>query len=737
MHSVQGSTSDSILKHPFVAALSTDPPRQKTSPLYTLALLMVTLVMVLLPLIYVGLIGLVGYATYLHAVHDAWIISETRGRGALVAIGLYVGGIAVGIIGVLFMVKPLFAPRRNQHAPLALNRKDEPLMFAFVDRLSDAVGSPRPTQINIDLDTNASAGFEGMLRGVVGGNIVLTIGLPLVASMTLTQFVGVLAHEFGHFAQRGGMRLTYVIRTINGWFARVVYDRDGWDESLDNVAADGGHWLIQLPALVAKLFVYLSRKVLWLLMMIGHLVSSIMLRQMEFDADIAAARVIGSKKTQDMLGLLPLLGAATNVSFDDLSRCWRDKKLPISFPGMIASRLKTIPGDVRQKLCSDAMNAKTGWFDSHPSTGSRISALAKQTEPGVFSVEASATQLFTNFDVCSKLMTQAMYRENLGRGVDEAEFIEVETVEADRKALDNQYGQLVAATAGLLDSVRPAFPTNQGLPDDANAIADELFACREQILATPLAEMKQHLVNFAESDQKLLLVTSIESALSVGIKKVDGKPAGLLQYDDQAIRLRKGQLAGLRTKALDELNANLVHAMRRLEIGLLWRARLDTPTRPEVDTYEVAETPANPAADILQGLRELASCATNIEDLRQRFVRQQYLLQHAQSQPQVSDILYQLLLSNTRKMAATLSGIKSSLAKSPHPLQANQSLGRALVPEVAAPDNIGQTMQVVGVSLNIYFDTYLHFMVEAARLVESVESEIGLEALAMPAAQAS
>ena len=47
---------------------------------------------------------------------------------------------------------------------------------------------------------------------------MLTIGLPLVAGLSLREFAGIIAHEFGHFTQGFGMRLSYVIRQINGWF---------------------------------------------------------------------------------------------------------------------------------------------------------------------------------------------------------------------------------------------------------------------------------------------------------------------------------------------------------------------------------------------------------------------------------------------------------------------------------------------------------------------------------------
>ena len=83
---------------------------------------------------------------------------------------------------------------------------------------------------------------------------MLTIGLPLVAAMDLKQLAGVLAHEFGHFAQGTALRLSYIVRSINAWFARLVYEHNEWDHWL---AAGGGanHWTIILVLWLARVCV--------------------------------------------------------------------------------------------------------------------------------------------------------------------------------------------------------------------------------------------------------------------------------------------------------------------------------------------------------------------------------------------------------------------------------------------------------------------------------------------------
>lgn len=133
---------------------------------------------------------------------------------------------------MLFMLRPLVAAAPKQASLQRLEPEDEPLLFAFVARLCRAVGAPRPHAIHLDCQVNTSASFWRGWLGMFSGRLVLTIGMPLAVGLSLREFAGVLGHEFGHFAQGGGMRLTYIIRSVNHWFTRVVYERDERDMRL-------------------------------------------------------------------------------------------------------------------------------------------------------------------------------------------------------------------------------------------------------------------------------------------------------------------------------------------------------------------------------------------------------------------------------------------------------------------------------------------------------------------------
>src|SRR5262249_36928499 len=204
----------------------------RPSLMYSLCLLIVAGFMLLLPLVYLALIGLVIAALGYHAVYDVAIFQHARGGAMRVALLIYIAPLICGVVIVAFMLKPLFAKPAKRTKGRMIDPQLEPLLHAFVDGVCTSVGSPRPERIEVDCQINAAAGFSGGAFSLFGREPVLTIGLGLAAGLDLKQFAGVMAHELGHISQGSGARLMQVISSINGWFARVVYERDEWDETL-------------------------------------------------------------------------------------------------------------------------------------------------------------------------------------------------------------------------------------------------------------------------------------------------------------------------------------------------------------------------------------------------------------------------------------------------------------------------------------------------------------------------
>jgi len=383
--------------------------RTKTGPLYSVGLAIVAFAMVLLPLVYLALIVLTVWAVLLHLRHDTWMFDGGSGRGMVVRLILYLGPAVAGGILAFFMVKPFFAAKTKSPAPITVDPEQEPLLFSFVRKVCALVGAPAPCRIDVDCDVNASASLR---RGLWSKDLVLTIGLPLVSGLDMRQFAGVLAHEFGHFAQGAGMRLTYIIRKINFWFARVVYERDAWDEKLEE-SARGTDWRIAIVLHASRACVWLTRRILWALMQAGHAISCFMLRQMEYDADSYEAKLAGSDAFESTASRLRILNVATQTAYEDVRQSWTAKRLPENLPLLIGHKASSLPEEIHQKLSSLAASGKTGWFDTHPCDADRIREARRLNQPGVFRLSEPATGLFSNFQELSKTATKHQYEKHL------------------------------------------------------------------------------------------------------------------------------------------------------------------------------------------------------------------------------------------------------------------------------------------------------------------------------------
>lgn len=198
------------------------------------------------PLAYVGLIALVGWGSHSLAGGHSPVRS---------CIALLSGGLLI-----LSLVKPLVARSVSPAEPHALDRDKEPLMFAFVREIASARGMPVPSRIALDCNVNCYCVFSGRITGPFRSGFELVVGLPLVASLRLDQFAGVVAHELGHAAQMTTMRSSQLIWGVSAWFSQVTCERDEIDEKLLTWLAASGQ-KTRLAARLAQLLVLPGRGV--------------------------------------------------------------------------------------------------------------------------------------------------------------------------------------------------------------------------------------------------------------------------------------------------------------------------------------------------------------------------------------------------------------------------------------------------------------------------------------------
>ncbi len=391
------------------------PPR--TSFLYQVGLLMVAVVMIILPLIYLAMVAAMGWGVVYYAIHARPLMSSVFGgpRLYIIRLFLYVTPLFIGALLTFSMVKPIFARGPVRPDALELTPGAEPTLFAFIARICGEVGAPMPTRIVLDCDLNTAAAFRQGPSSMFGNDLVLRIGMPLVAGLDMQQFAGVIAHEFGHFTQGFGMRLSFIIRLINGWFYRVIYERDAWDVWLARWALETNDWRSMLVAAFIHFAVWVSRGLLKVLMWFGHGVCCFLLRQMEYDADSYAIQTAGSQAFEETAKRVNVLAEATGNSYHIIDTAWRVKQmLPDDLPAFLLQQESKIPADRRAYLEDTTGMSRTGIFSSHPSDGDRIRRARRAGQPGIIHLTLPARMLFTNFDAASKQVTLAHYKWDMG-----------------------------------------------------------------------------------------------------------------------------------------------------------------------------------------------------------------------------------------------------------------------------------------------------------------------------------
>jgi len=306
----------------------------------------------------------------------------------------------------------------------------------------------------------------------------------------------VLAHEFGHFAQGAGMKLTYIIRAISGWFARVVYERDEWDVLLVRAAHSVD---IRLGVFVhmIRFAVWVTRRILWVLMYFGHLISCFMLRQMEYDADSYETKLAGSEAFSRTSEKFQKLIGASQVAYKRLDESWKGRRLPQNLPSFIKACLKNIPAEMRAKMEEAAAKKKTRFLDTHPCDADRVKAANALNQPGVFQSNAPASELFADFNGLCMAASRFHYEHNLELRITDHNLVPHEVTEKDSQSQADGDQALHDFFFGLKLKFRPILIPEQ--PDN------ELFAIdtvqnAKQAMESSRPEVQKKLFEYEQTE---------------------------------------------------------------------------------------------------------------------------------------------------------------------------------------------------------------------------------------------
>lgn len=227
----------------------------------------------------------------------------------------YLLAIGFGFLS-LFMAKSLFFLNKREDNPIHhyIDKKDEPLLFDYLYKLADEAGAPRPNKVFLTDRVNASVSYDiSLINLLLPSKKNLEIGLGLVNVLSLGEFKAVLAHEFGHFAQRSMLlgRYVYVAQQIA---ARIVGKRDIFDSFLAGLSRIDLR--IAWIGWILSILVWSIRSLIETCFSIVVVAERALSREMEFQADLVAVSLTGSDALIHALYKLQIADEAYNNALE-------------------------------------------------------------------------------------------------------------------------------------------------------------------------------------------------------------------------------------------------------------------------------------------------------------------------------------------------------------------------------------------------------------------------------------
>lgn len=245
-------------------------------------------------LIGLGVVIVIGsfWASY-HLIID--VLPEVgSGRAIILIIMSIVGLCLLAIMLGIYLIKPLFAFKKNRNETrVEVFESECPDLFAMIREVAKKTGCKMPKHIYLSPDVNACVFYDTSFWSIffpIKKN--LEIGLGLFDGTSIEEVKSVIAHEFGHFSQNS-MKVGSTVYVTNTVLHDLIYAEDFWDRLLDK-------WCL-VDTSVIRFFGILTRGLTNLIKRLtfklnkfvqkGYLKLS---RYMEYDADNIACQCVGS-----------------------------------------------------------------------------------------------------------------------------------------------------------------------------------------------------------------------------------------------------------------------------------------------------------------------------------------------------------------------------------------------------------------------------------------------------------
>lgn len=550
----------------------------KVSFAYRSRVWLAVLGLLLFVVVYIGLASWFTYTTY------RMIIGMTSGGDGAVA--AFFTALPAGFLAI-FMWKAIFFFRHGSENPgLEITADEQPELFEFMHKLADELHAPRPHRVFVAPDVNAAVFYDlSILNFFFSSKKNLTIGLGLVNVLNRSEFTAVLAHEFGHFAQRSMAlgRWVYVGEQVAG---HIIAKRDLLDRGLDFISSIDLRvaWIGWIMRTVVWSIRSLMESVFRWVVIAHHALS----REMEFQADLMAISVTGSDALVHALYRIQSADEDWDGTLEFANRqLAKGNMVPDLFAVQtrIGEHLRRIMNEPQRgivpefrseegsshRLFTEQIAQPPRMWSTHPPNTLREENAKRVYLPSQLE-EASAWTLFQDPMSLREAVTEFLFSkvkldkppERLATDVALAELDKQYSVESFDPAYQGAYiGRLVTIGVAQADQMCGTLPTDEQIAESLQALYPE-----------SLHDAVKELQNLEKEITQLTAIEDRHYEASEGVIRHRGEEIQRADLSRLIVQVKKDRDEILAKIEEHDRKCRTVHAAAAQSVGYGWQAYL-------------------------------------------------------------------------------------------------------------------------------------------------------------------
>jgi hypothetical protein len=240
----------------------------------------------------------------------------------------------------VFMLRPLRPRPKHAKVALQISAATQPQLFELIQMLCWHLRANPPSQVWLDTSISVRSTMLGGLTGILTGQTVLHLGLPVVSVITARELSGLLAHELSHNA--GGISTIFVhaVREMDAWFFRAALERDTWEAPLNEKPKRESEWHNQ-GRKIMRGWMWVAKIPFLFFALASRIVSALTLWLSQRSAAKCGANVIGADMYDRMQRKLALLSGAWKAAEQEIQRGITQHRLPENLSLLMARHVAT------------------------------------------------------------------------------------------------------------------------------------------------------------------------------------------------------------------------------------------------------------------------------------------------------------------------------------------------------------------------------------------------------------